>query len=195
MGTLATTVVQPEIDTGTASQSFSALQHALEAALIAVLLGQPAVLDARPKDLTLPVHWNQEPNTGEESFQTVPVEQLTQSDQLAAWLETYKHAAALNELESLPTNWDGQGAERVSRHAIRNAKMLLASLEGAADTFEPFADPDGGVGLEGHKRDKSAYLVIAPDGAISYVVREGAKISRGADVDASTMRQLLEVLY
>ncbi|MBF8254725.1 MAG: hypothetical protein HW373_1420 [Deltaproteobacteria bacterium] len=195
MDTVAT-MVEQEISTGAASQSFSALQNVLEAALLsATLVAQPVTHRDQPRDSLFPAFWNQQPNVGEESFHAVPIEQLTQSDQLAAWFGTYKHAAALKELQSLPANWDGQGAERVSQEAIRNAKLFLASLERTADTFEPFADPDGSIGLEGHKGERSAYVVISPEGAISYVVREGDKVNRGADIDANTMRLLLEVLY
>jgi hypothetical protein len=195
MATVAT-IVQQETDIGTAPQSFSALQNVLEAAVIsAALVAQPVAPPDQPIDSLFPVHWGQQPRADDESFQAIPIGQLTQSDQLGAWLKTYKHAAALSELESLPVDWDGQGAERVSRDAIRNAQLFLASLEGTADTFEPFADPDGSVGLEGHKGERSAYLVISPAGAISYVIREGDKVNRGADVDVSTMRRLLDVLY
>lgn len=99
------------------------------------------------------------------------------------------------ELEALPRNWDGQGAEPVSKEAITKAEAFLASLGQVASTFEPFADPDGSVGLEGHKNTKAAYMTISPNGEIAYVFRDGETVHRGKDVDAATMRNLINVLY
>src|SRR4029077_10269013 len=46
------------------------------------------------------------------------------------------------ELLTLGHNWDGSGAEPVSREAIKNAQKLVASLGARGKTFEPFAHPN-----------------------------------------------------
>lgn len=102
---------------------------------------------------------------------------------------------AFQEIAALPANWDGQGAECVSANAIASARAFLGAIGGNADSFEPFADPDGSVGLEGHRSNRSAYIVIAHSGTCSYVIRNDSRVHRGNDVDAETMRRLLDLLY
>lgn len=99
------------------------------------------------------------------------------------------------EITGLQANWDGQGAARVSPDAIAAAKAFLGSIGAGAASFEPFADPDGSVGLEGHRKDRSAYVVISHSGTCSYVIRDDSRVHRGNNVDVETMRRLLDLLY
>ena len=99
------------------------------------------------------------------------------------------------ELETLPPNWDGEGAPTISQAAIENAKRFLQGLTPAAGTFRPFAYPDGGIGLESQKKGKEAYLVVSESGRFTYVIQIGKTVHRGDDVDAAKMQELLAFLY
>lgn len=112
-------------------------------------------------------------------------------------LPTMEHSRSdpWDELSELPDNWDGSGASAVMPEAIRHAKRFLISLNRAYDQFEPFAHPNGSVGLEAHKQGRSAYLVVSSEDTYTYVIKSGATVHRGTGVKAADMQVLLEMLY
>ena len=99
------------------------------------------------------------------------------------------------ELRMLGHNWDGQGAEPVSRAALDHAKDFVASIAALGSVFEPFAHPNGSVGLEAHKADKSAFMIVSPKDRFAYVLRVGDTVHRGNDVEERVMRRVLELLF
>lgn len=99
------------------------------------------------------------------------------------------------DLEALQQDWDGSGAEAVSRDAMDHAKRFLRSLSYIETSFAPFAHPDGSVGLESQKPGSAAYLLVSPSDRFTYVLRIGDTVHRGDDVDSSTMREVLALLY
>ncbi len=110
-------------------------------------------------------------------------------------LSPSKVLEAIDEIRSLEANWDGQNAEPVSIMAIESAKKFLTQLGSAAVSFEPFADPEGGLGLESHKKEKSIYIIASPDSTYTYVLRDGRAIHRGSKVCLDTMRNVVSTLY
>lgn len=102
---------------------------------------------------------------------------------------------AWNELLSLGPNWDSSGAVAVSSDAVRHAKLFLESLGTLGSTFEPFAHPDGSVGLEARKDASSAYLIASDDNRFAYVIRVGDAVHRGNAVTPSKMREILALVY
>jgi len=100
-----------------------------------------------------------------------------------------------DELERLEAGWDGNNAAAVSLDAIKHAKRFTSNAHTIGVSFTPFADPDGSVGLEARKSGKVAYLIVSADDRFTYVLREGDKVHRGDNVDASTIRELLALLY
>jgi len=105
------------------------------------------------------------------------------------------HSQKLIEIAKLKAGWDGYNAEPISADAIRHAIAFVRSLGMQGSLFEPFPDPDGSVGLEGHKNNKSVYLNFSSLGAIAYVIKGGNSIHRGHDVNAETVHKLLDVLF
>jgi len=99
------------------------------------------------------------------------------------------------ELRALGADWDGKGAVAVSPSAIAHAKAFVNSLGVVGSTFEPFAHPNGSVGLEAQKPGKEAYLIVTPSGRFSYLVRLGDAVHRGKDVQAALMARVLALLY
>jgi len=114
------------------------------------------------------------------------------------WLDPIlplKVVEALDEIGSLEANWDSQNAEPVSNLAIESAKKLLTHLGSEAINYEPFADPEGGLGLESHKEGKSIYIIATSDNTFTYVLRDGKTIHRGSNVSLETMRHVVSTLY
>ena len=99
--------------------------------------------------------------------------------------------AEIEELANFEDDWDMHGASRVHRNAIENAASFAWKLGAFASQFEPFADPDGSAGLEGHTAKGDVYLSFAPSGRVAYVVKTKSGMHRGYGADESVLRQLL----
>jgi len=169
----------------------------LGAALLSAALigGSPDVQEHYDKGISSAGDWWKFLGASHASFQdltvshgTTPATSLTLG---SALIET----DPWQELESLDADWDGNGAAPVSRDAIEHALSFLESLPLVGQVFEPFAHPNGSVGLEAHNADKAAYLIVSPMNRFAYVLRMGETVHRGNDVDASVMRRVLELLY
>jgi hypothetical protein len=162
------------------------------AAVITALLagGPPTFAEQYPKVLAKnPVKW-EEPDAAHPTFQQVSVEHGTTS--------TTKTVVAVDpwdELERLDADWDGNGAAPISISALRNARRFATSEQTFGNSFHPFADPDGSVGLEATKPGKVAYLIVSDSDRFSYVLRQGDTVHRGDNVDALKMREILALLY
>ena len=102
---------------------------------------------------------------------------------------------AINDIKALGYHWDGRAALPVSPQAIATAQTLLAQFGANAKMFEPFADPDGSLGLEAHKGQKSLYVVASPEGTFAYVLRDGQTVHRGSKVDLENMRRISSALF
>lgn len=102
---------------------------------------------------------------------------------------------AIAEIKTFRANWDGQNAEPVSVEAIESAEQLLTQLENSAEFFEPFADPEGGLGLEASKGEKSIYIIANPYNLYTYVLRCGETVHRGSKVSLSNMLMVLNALF
>lgn len=101
----------------------------------------------------------------------------------------------LEEMSHLQANWDGYDADAVSTEAVRFASEFIDIVGTEALFFEPYADPDGSVGLEGHKDDRSIYLSFSPERKIAYVAKIGGAVHRGHSADVPTIKKLLDVLF
>jgi hypothetical protein len=101
----------------------------------------------------------------------------------------------LEEMSHLQANWDGYDADAISTEAVRFASEFIDILGTEALFFEPYADPDGSVGLEGHKDDRSIYLSFSPERKIAYVAKIGGAVHRGHSADVPTIKKLLDVLF
>ena len=165
----------------------------LSAALISAM---PEIADSAPKELgNFDARWNA-PNAALASSQGVLVYYGSISATSSAFaLSPPLDADPWQELEQLEQNWDGQGAERISAHAIDHALNFVESLLPIGPAFEPFAHPKGYVGLEARKQGKSAFLLVSPTNRFSYVIRSGGSVHRGDSVDPAAIRELLALLY
>jgi hypothetical protein len=164
----------------------------LSAALIGAL---PEIADGATKELGhFDARWNA-PNASLASSQGVIVSYGTISATSSAFGISALETDPWQELEQLEQDWDGQGADRISRDAIDHALTFMESLLPAGPAFEPFAHPKGYVGLEARKKSKSAFLLVSPTNRFAYVIRSGDSVHRGDDVDPAAIRELLALLY
>lgn len=182
-------MLQTRVQTRTAPQSFSTYSNVFGLALVSTaLLGQPIAApdflrQVRRTDIRIHSH-------ADASYQLTTVSEVSHRDSLA------QHGATWHELEALGANWDGQGAEPVSRKAIEHAQAFLALLGPQGKAFEPFADPDGSVGLEARKGSGAvAYIVVSESGRFAYVLRKGARTHRGSEVEQADVLKILDLLY
>ncbi len=106
-----------------------------------------------------------------------------------------KEPDSWQELESLEDDWDAAGAKKVSPQAIAHARRFLTSLPSIGQTFVPFPDMDGGVGLQARAADKAAYLIVSPDNLFTYVIKVAGKVHRGINTEPDEMKDLLALLY
>ena len=102
------------------------------------------------------------------------------------WLDEPR--AELKEFLTLGSDWDGHGAKATSPRACVHAWRFLRALPNQIRGFEPYPEPDGRVGFEYHKNNKSLYLSFDADGDIAYVVvfrkPGGEEVHRGRGVKA-----------
>lgn len=111
--------------------------------------------------------------------------------------------AELDEFANLDPNWDGHGAAPISRAACEYAWRFLQELPEEKRNFEPYPEPDGSVGFECHKDNKSSmYLSFSPVGEIAYVavfkyesgaeeVHRGSGLRAGSEIP-SRIRELID---
>jgi len=184
------------ISWSSASQSFGSYSGPVAAAILAGALCAPVEIQEDYARILrrLDVRWNV-PRASGSSFQgTVISHGVTPATTppILSWIEEQDDWM---ELAALGADWDGRGAVAVSPSAISHAKLFLNSLGPLSASFEPFAHPNGSVGLEAQKSGKAAYLIVTPSGRYSYVIRLGETIHRGKDVEAPLMARVLALLY
>jgi hypothetical protein len=111
--------------------------------------------------------------------------------------------AKINELSSLPDDWDSYGARPVPRIAIDMARRFLDLLErrerlSELDSAAPFSlvpIPRGGVQIEWRRRGKALEVEIGPEGKISFVLDEGTAIrDRFTEKNSATAVEALDAL-
>jgi hypothetical protein len=110
---------------------------------------------------------------------------------------SFPAARLVTEIESLSQlsqDWDTRGARAVDSMASANAESFAWQLGSTARFFEPFADPDGSVGIEGHSGTTEIYLNFAPGGEIAYVVKTASGVHRGYGADIGFIRRLFDVV-
>ncbi len=163
--------------------------------LSAVLLASPAVQEEFAKVIRRSDVWWNTSDTSNPSFQGTSVLHGTTSATTSAFGNASAESDPWQDLQALGPDWDGSGAEPVSHDALEHATKFLESSPMLSSAFEPFAHPNGSVGLEGHKLGKSAYLVVSPKDRFAYVLRVGETVHRGNDVAPSAMRRVLELLF
>lgn len=182
-----------KIESRASQQTLGAYSSGVGAALLsAALIAQPAAQSEQARSSsTFDVRWHTSGAInpifyGFQTSQLAPLQQASFTPRLPAFADSWA------ELGELQADWDSRGAEPISREAIRFAKIFVLSVDSA---FEPFAHPNGSVGLEGHKGQKSAHLIVSPEGRFAYVLRADGGVHRGNNIDADLMRQILDVLY
>ena len=74
-------------------------------------------------------------------------------------------------------------------HAPELCQRLALALEHEVD--EPLAV----VLRDLLEHERPPALIVGPDDTYSYVLRHGEQVNRGDNVDASTMREILALLY
>ena len=111
--------------------------------------------------------------------------------------------AELKDFLTLGFDWDGHGAKAISPKACVHAWRFLRAPLRQLPEFEPYPEPDGSVGLEYHKENKSLYLSFAADRQIAYVLvvrKSGAEeVHRGRGVIAGkvipvSIRRILDAV-
>ena len=102
---------------------------------------------------------------------------------------------AIEDIKALGAKWDGRSAAPVSSHAIDAARKLLLQVKDHAEAFEPFADPEGSLGLEAHHDSKSLYILSTPRGDFTYVLRDGETVHRGSKVDLNDMSRIISAFF
>lgn len=98
-------------------------------------------------------------------------------------------------VQRLLDGWDGQGAIAPLADAINHAKRFAARMNARGVTFEPFADPEGGIGLQADKGNDVSYLIVTAGDKFSYVIRKGDKVHRGDNIDSDTMLEIVALLH
>ena len=182
---------------GNTTISWPHQRSTLGAALLsAALIGaMPEIAHGAPKEFGhFDARWNA-PNASHASSQGVLVSYGTISATSSAFGISALETDPWQELEELGQNWDGQGADRISRDAIDHALNFVESLLPTGPAFEPFAHPKGYVGLEAREKGKSAFLLVSPTNRFAYVIRSGNSVHRGDDVNSAAIRELLALLY
>lgn len=99
---------------------------------------------------------------------------------------TERRALLLDGLRSIQSecssdNWDGYGAEAVSKKSLARAELLLASLPLSTPAPDPGAEPDGGLSLEWYARPgRYISLSIGPSSQVVGVEVDGDRIESWA---------------
>lgn len=115
---------------------------------------------------------------------------------LNAWGDaTEQLKVSVKELLTLRRGWDGYDAEPIDPISAEYACAFIDVLGERSKDFEPFADPNGIVGLEAHKQDSAAYLSFPNDGLIAYMFRVGGAIHRGNRASVDTVKRVLNAVF
>lgn len=180
----------------TAPQSLGAYSTTMGAAVLsATVLASADVQEVDAKvSRRLDIRWSAA-HASPTSFQGTAVSHGTTSATTVAIRSAVDDSDPWEELKTLGPDWDGSGAEPVSRQALDHAMKFVESLGRLGSTFEPFAHPNGSVGLEARKPGKAAYLIVSAADSFAYVLRVGDTVHRGKDVEPSLMRRVLDLLY
>jgi hypothetical protein len=172
-------------------QSFG--PYSLGAALLsAAMIAQASVQDPQRKDVDgSGARW-EFAGPANPFFGGFPSSQYAQIQQASLAQTRASFDESWAELETLPADWDANGAEPIARQTIQYAKDFALSI---GLSFDPFAHPNGSVGIENQGDDKSAHIVISPKNRFAYVLRVGKAVHRGNDVDADSLRKVIALLY
>ncbi|MBZ0125154.1 MAG: hypothetical protein K8F32_02165 [Rhodocyclaceae bacterium] len=175
--------------TGTRSFFTTKLRGIVTATLAATVVGTHANQDQPQEALQVPL-----PEIATPHFQSTHSWALSSAhNDKASPLEELRRS--ISEFLTLPDDWDGYGASKVSELAIRYALIFLDAFDVIADTFEAFPDTDGTLTLENRWGDNRAYLNFSPTGEIAYVLLTPDGTHRGRSIDMLSMKKLLDAIY